>query len=246
VAPLAKSAAQKALALDPANSEAHSVLAAMAVIFVYDWKSAETHHRKALAAEPVPPLVRFRYAYFYLLPLGRIHDAMEQSGLALDTDPLYMPLHFGMAWPLYAARRYRETIEYARRALEIDANFYMMWNVMGLAQLAAGLTQEAIVSLKRCVELAPWFQTGIGLLAAAWYRVGDREHSEEWARKLGHTVGAALYYAAAGEVDAMFEALDGAHRQREGLLLNIQSHPFFDPWRADPRFQALLRRMNLP
>ena len=72
VAPLAKSAAEKALAIDPANSEAHSVLATMAAICDYDWKVAETHYRKAMAAEPVPPMVRHRYALYYLLPLGRV------------------------------------------------------------------------------------------------------------------------------------------------------------------------------
>ena len=160
MAPLAKSAAEKALALDPANSEAHSVLAIMAAVFDYDWKVAETHFRKAMAAEPVPPMVRFRYAMYYLLPLGRFADAMEQSRLALETDPLSMLLHYGMAWSMYSAKQYRETIEYARRALEIDANFYFIWFAMGLAQLHAGFTQEAITSLKRVVELAPWYSHG--------------------------------------------------------------------------------------
>ena len=93
MAPLAKSAAEKALAIDPANSEAHSVLATMAGVFDYDWKVAEKHYRKAMAAEPVPPMVRFRYVMYYLLPLGRVADAMEQCRLALETDPLSMILH---------------------------------------------------------------------------------------------------------------------------------------------------------
>ena len=154
-----------------------------------------------------------------------------------------------MAWSLYHAKQYREAIEYARRALEIDANFYHIWSTMGLAQLHAGFTQEAITSFKRVVELAPWWQMGVGSLAAAYYQAGDHERSQEWARKLaesqGHSVGAALYYAATGEVDAMFEALDGAYRQRDAFLLYIQDLPFFDPYRADPRFQALLQKMNL-
>ncbi len=70
VMPLAKVAAEKALAIDPANSEAHSVLATVAGIFDYDWKLAETHFRKAMAMAPVPPLVRYRYAQYYLQPLG--------------------------------------------------------------------------------------------------------------------------------------------------------------------------------
>jgi len=89
----------------------------------------------------------------------------------------------------------------------------------------------------------------VGYLAAAYYQAGDRERSQEWARKLadlhGDTFGAAVYYAAAGEVDAMFEALDLAHRHHQRMLLDIQILPFFDPYRADPRFQALLQRMNL-
>ena len=97
VAPLARSAAEKALAIDPANSEAHSVLAAMAAIFDYDWKAAEKHFRKAMAAEPIPPMVRYRYAVYYLLPLGRVPEAMEQSRLALETDPVSMLSHFLMA-----------------------------------------------------------------------------------------------------------------------------------------------------
>jgi serine/threonine protein kinase len=100
VAPLAKSAAEKALAIDPANSEAHSVLAGMAAIFDYDWKAAETHHRKAMATEPVPPMVRYRYVYYYLLPFGRIPDAMEQCRLALETDPPSMQSHFAMAYSI--------------------------------------------------------------------------------------------------------------------------------------------------
>jgi hypothetical protein len=106
--------------------------------------------------------------------------------------------------------------------LEVDANFYLIWFAMGLAQLGAGFTQEAVTSLKRVVELAPWWHMGMGSLAAAYYQVGDHERSQQRARKLadshGRTVGAALYYAAAGEVDAMFEALEGAHRQRDLFL----------------------------
>lgn len=249
MAPLARSAAEKALAIDPAISEAHSVLAALAAFCDYDWKVAEKHFRQALAAEPVPPRPRFGYVWNCLLPLGRVPEAIEQCRLGLETDPLSMQLHYGMALSLHAAKQYVEAIQHARRALEIDPNFHFIWFAMGLAQLSAGFTQEAIASMKRGVELAPWYHTGAWSLAAAYYQAGDRERSQEWARKLaeehGRTVGAALYYAAAGEVDAMFEALDGAHRQRDFFLLLIQYFPFFDRYRSDPRYQALLQKMNL-
>jgi TolB-like protein/Tfp pilus assembly protein PilF len=249
IAPLAKSAAEKALAIDPAIGQAHIVLANIAGTFDYDWKVAENHCRQALEAEPVPPRVRFGYVMHYLLPWGRVADALEQCRLGLETDPLSMIDHYGMAWSLYHAKQYPEAIECARRALEIDPNLYHIWSTMGLVQLHAGFTQEAITSLKRAVELAPWWHMGVGSLAAAYHQAGEHERSREWARKLaetqGQSVGAALYYAAAGEVEAMFEALEGAHRQREAFLLYIQYLPFFDRYRSDPRYQALLQKMNL-
>jgi serine/threonine protein kinase/Tfp pilus assembly protein PilF len=249
MAPLARSAAEKALAIDPANSDAHAALASMAAVFDYDWKAAEKHYRQGLAAEPVSPRARFSYAMHYLIPWGRVPEAMEQCRLGLETDPLSMLLHWCMVRSMHAAKQYREAIECARKALEIDPNFHQVWIVMGLAQLQAGLPQEAITSFKGAVELAPWNYMSGWSLAAAYYQAGDRERSQEWVRKLadshGHNVGAALYYAAAGEVDTMFEALDGAHRQRDYYIIQIQSLPFFDRYRADPRYQALLQKMNL-
>ncbi len=246
VAPLAKLAAEKALALDPTNGDAHSALAAMAGIFDYDWKLAETHFRKAMAAEPVPPFVRHRYVMFYLLPLGRSSEAIEQSRMALETDPLSSALHFGMVWSLYHARQYREAIEYARAAIQTDPNFYFTWHTMGLAQMAAGLPQEAIASFERVVELVPSYHFGVACLAAAYRLAGDRERSGQWAQKLtglqNPTIGAFYCAFASGDQDAMMDALEEVYRQRDFV---IPYSPHFDPYHDNPRFQALLGKMNL-
>jgi len=67
----------------------------------------------------------------YLLPLGRTAEAVEQSRLALDSDPLSMFLHLGVAFMLYFAKQYNDSIACARRALEIELNSYFMWHVLG-------------------------------------------------------------------------------------------------------------------
>ncbi|UCF64244.1 MAG: hypothetical protein JSW33_17060, partial [bacterium] len=48
-------------------------------------------------------------------------------------------------------------------------------------------------------------------------------------------------YIALGEKDKAFKWL-----QKEGRILNLKVDPWLDPIREDPRFQALIRRMNLP
>jgi Tfp pilus assembly protein PilF len=90
MAPLAKSAAQRALAIDSTLSEAHSVLGLLAGSVEYDWGAAEQHFQAAMAVEPVPPLVRVRYALYFLTPLRRFEDAVGQYQRALETDPLSM------------------------------------------------------------------------------------------------------------------------------------------------------------
>jgi tetratricopeptide (TPR) repeat protein len=148
---------------------------------------------------------------------------------------------------MYYSKQYRETIEYVRKTLEIDANYYPMLIAMGFAQLSADFAEEAITSWRRVVELAPWWSVGVGLLAATSYQAGDYKQSQEWAGKAAgaHGLGAAIYHAAVGEIDAMFNELDEAYRQRDRVLIEIRNLFFFDPYRADPRFQALLQRMNL-
>jgi len=110
IASLAESAAEKALAVDNSDGEAHSVLATMSGIVDYDWNVAETHFRRALTAEPVSAMVRFRYVWYYLLPWGRFHEAIEQCLVGLETDPLSMLLHSGLTASTYGAERYRKLL----------------------------------------------------------------------------------------------------------------------------------------
>ena len=54
-----------------------------------------------------------------------------------------------------------------------------------------------------------------------------------------------MYYACAGDTDGLFEALESAYQRRYLHLLSVRRVVFFVPYHGDPRFQSLLRRMNL-
>ena len=53
-------------------------------------------------------------------------------------------------------------------------------------------------------------------------------------------------YAWRGEKDRALEWLDRAVKQREGGLVNIKVDPLLRGLRGDPRYAAVLRKMNLP
>jgi serine/threonine protein kinase/Tfp pilus assembly protein PilF len=253
MAPLAKSDAEKALAIDPTLSEAHSVLGLIAGAVEYDWKSAERHFQAAMAVDPVPPLVRVRYALYFLTPLGRFGEAEAQYQRALETDPLSMMVHFGLAFALYCERRYDEAIEHAARAVDLYPDYWLVHFGMGLAQSQKGSIQESITSLEATLRLSPSFTLATGFLAASYARSGNPGHAEKlmkevMERRSKHYVSPAcfgVYHAALGQADRMFEFLQAALAERDPYLTRIDAEPYFDPFRSDPRFRALLQRMNL-
>jgi hypothetical protein len=70
----------------------------------------------------------------------------------------------------------------------------------------------------------------------------------EAARTAGYVspVDFAWSYGQLGNADAAFDALEQAYEMRDGNLVLLNVDPFWDPIRDDPRFAALLRRMNFP
>jgi eukaryotic-like serine/threonine-protein kinase len=253
MAPLAKSSAEKALAIDQTLSEAHSVMGLVTGAVEFDWKLAQKHFQSAMAVEPVPALVGLRYGLYFLTPLRRFEEAEEQYKRALETDPLSMMAHFGLAFAYYCQKRYDVAVEHAARAVEIYPDYWLVHLVMGMTLSQKGEIHQAIVSLERTVQLSPFFTPAAGFLAAAYFRVGMKERAEEIMAEVAEKsrkqfvspVCFAIYHAAAGDVEKTFEFLEAAFAQRDPYLTRIDAEPYFDSFRAEPRYHELMKKMKL-
>jgi hypothetical protein len=56
-------------------------------------------------------------------------------------------------------------------------------------------------------------------------------------------------YFALGEKDAAFKRLNEAYEEKDRrwrVFLYLKIDSWFDPYRSDPRFKELIRKMNLP
>ena len=115
--------AYRALQTDPFLPEAHAELAAVAVFLDYDWAAAGHHFQLATVREPIPPNVSPLYGFFYLLPLGRVEDALQELTRALKEDPLNLECRAQFAAVLWAMERHGEASDQFRQLLEIDENF---------------------------------------------------------------------------------------------------------------------------
>ena len=56
----------------------------------------------------------------------------------------------------------------------------------------------------------------------------------------------AVAYAVAGDRDKTFQNLESAYDQRDDELTAVIRFPAFDSLHSDPRWAALLKKLNLP
>jgi len=230
--------------------EAHGVLGAIAGTVEYNWKAAERYFQAAMA-DPVPPMVRFRFAFYFLMPLRRFEEAITQYQQALETDPLAMSMYYGLSVCRYYQGRYDEAIECAANAVELFPDYWAGHLALGMALAQKGCIQDSIASLETAVRLWPAFTLASGFQAASYWRTGDHSKAEEIMEQIRERSARcspfcfAVYYAARGERDKMFDCLGAALADRDFNLLFMDAEPYFQPFRSDPRYQALMKQMNL-
>jgi TolB-like protein/DNA-binding winged helix-turn-helix (wHTH) protein/Tfp pilus assembly protein PilF len=123
--PKAREAALKALALNPSLEQAHLTLANIKFFNDWDWPGAEAEYKQATALNPNYALAHYAYSNF-LLPMGRLDEAIREGERAWSLDPLSAPVAWWLGQVLYHARRYDDALRHDRQALEMhpDNTFY--------------------------------------------------------------------------------------------------------------------------
>jgi serine/threonine-protein kinase len=246
--PRAKAAAEQALKLDPEMAEAVGALADVALYYEWDWTKAETVFKRALEMNPSLAMTHYHYAW-YLVLFDRLDEAIAEHKLARDLDPL-RALNTGWLGAIYNyAGRYDEAIVEAKKALELNLKFWPSYPVLRVAYSNKGMHQEAVDAAMRLIELDP--ARGDAELIMAYAQAGQREKALAIVPKLERNtpdfsrVGKA--YLALGDKDAALEELESAYKAHRTALPWIRTRGFgWDSMFDDPRFQDLVRRMNLP
>jgi TolB-like protein/DNA-binding winged helix-turn-helix (wHTH) protein/Tfp pilus assembly protein PilF len=249
--PRAREFAKKALSLDESLAEAHTSLAFVQMHFEHDWSAAERSFLRAIELNPSYVTAHHWYAYC-LMAQARVEEALREIRAAQALDPLSLIVNTDLAELLYYARRDDEAIRQAQKTLELDASFALAHRVLGLAYAQKGMHEESVAALETQVRLTARSDYALAELARGYVLRGDRAQAEKLLRELrtldpqnpGTSIGLAFLYAAMGDKDQAFVWLEKSARDRMGVIL-LKVQPHFDPLRADPRFLAIERRMNL-
>ncbi len=245
--------AVRALEIDNTLAETHALLAQYHKQLDYNWPEVDREMARALALNPTSPVVRARYALNWLMPHGRLEEAVAELEYALEFDPLSADTRTVLAIMLLLWHRYDRAITEARRLLELEPSAYWGHLVIGSCHRDLRMFDEAIAAGRRAVELSGNSAAMLGWLGLSLASGGQKAEARALLKRL-HGMAAQTYvpptsfawiHIGLGEMDSAFEWLDRAIDARDQFMMAIKSYAFFDPIRSDPRFAALLRKMNL-
>jgi TolB-like protein/Tfp pilus assembly protein PilF len=251
-APKAKAAALKAVALDDTLAEAHFVLATVKAWSDWDWPGAEAEFKRAIELNPSYPDARAYYSHL-LNHLRRPDEAMTQIERAMEVDPFNELFQSLYGADLLYVRRYDGAITQCRNALRTAPDHPVAQNLLWFALSLKGMHKEALATSKaylnvayrdRDVERA--FDRGY---AEAGHSGAMRRAAEALAAHFRKTyvnpTDIACLYLEAGDKAQALEWLEKGVEVRDPNMPYV-GLPFYDSLRSDPRFQGLVRRMNLP
>jgi TolB-like protein/DNA-binding winged helix-turn-helix (wHTH) protein/Tfp pilus assembly protein PilF len=220
VMPHAKEAALRALELDPNLASAHALLADVNVFFDWDWSAGEAEYRRALEINPNLPGAQLGYAS-YLATLGRFDEAISRVQLAYLFDPLALENRNEALWIYYFSGRMPETVEQAKKTIELEPAAGLPYAMLALAHARMGQRPETLLAAESAVRFADSL-TVITPTASALAQVGEGGQARQLLKKVldqakdryvcRFTV--AAVYADLGEKEKALESLEQGFLQR--------------------------------
>ncbi len=249
--PRAKEYALKALELDPRLPAAHEAVARFKMSD-WDWGGAEQAFRRTLELEPGHATARRQYALLLSI-LGRQEEALALIQRMKESDPLNTDAYRFSGQVYYFAGQIDRAIAEDHAALLLVDDDVFVQIDLSIHYAANGMYAESIEWWERTLALTGRDPRLLSLLVYSLARAGRTEEARRLLREVEEitrrTYLSPIYYGVIyyglGELDRAFEMLEGAYRERNPYMYYLTG-PMFDSLRSDPRFQDILRRLNLP
>jgi TolB-like protein/Flp pilus assembly protein TadD len=249
VRPRARDAAQRAVRANPDLAEAHYAPGYLNWMLEWDWPSAETAFRRALDLDP-----RYAWAHTSLGHLlsqsGRHSEALAALRRARELDPQNAVTYALSSQVAFQARNYQAALDHASQAIALDQEFWIGYVMRGHAYEQAGQPELALDALAIATRFSGGNSKPAALSGYILARTGHRDKAREALTTLEMLsrkryvppYALALVHAGLGEHDAVFEWLDRAFDVHDVHLIYLPVDPKWDPYRSDPRFEALVMR----
>ena len=163
-----------------------------------------------------------------------------------------MSVDLGVA--LYTARKYDESIRFARQTLLTDPTYTPAHALLGLCYAAKVAYAESIAELETAARGSERDSYLVGRMGYAHARLGRRREAQKLIEELTRSsdpggvslVHVAYIYTGLDQKSRALDLLEQACPRRDADACFLGVEPLFDPLRSEPRFAALLTRYGLP
>jgi Flp pilus assembly protein TadD len=186
-------------------------------------------------------------AGYFATTRGQFDQAIELLKRATSLDPLQPWNYVAMGFPVYRKHDYAQAETLYRKAIALSPQDYKVHYVLGATLLLRGQPAEALAEMEREPD-AGYRHCG---LALAFDAVGRKREADgelaiaETNHKNEKAYWIALIYASRRDTDNAFLWLDRAAKQKDPGMQWIRGDPMLDALVKDPRYDALLHRINL-
>jgi TolB-like protein/Flp pilus assembly protein TadD len=244
VMPLARTAVNRTLELDPSLAQAHLTLAMLIPPFS-DRAGIEREFQRAVELSPGYATAHHWYGVI-LSGMGRFQEADVELRKAQILDPLSPMITEGLAENFYYWRRYDSAIEQVQRIRAMGSK--LGGTVLGLAYIQKARYEEAIGVFER---LPQGDEAGkrLAYLACAYAASGQKEQARKLLKQASDSGNGyvppsltAMAYVLLGDKEAAIRWLEKAYEQSDPSV--AIKDPILDPIRSDPRFGNLVRKMG--
>ena len=257
-------AIMKAVELDDGLGEAHSGLGDYYFEHAWDFNAAQREYQRALEVDPNSASAHEDYSFF-LQRIGRADEGVKEIKRARELDPLSLHQADSVGWALLYTRRYDEAVDQFHKVLEMDPNYRR--SIWGLARVyeVRGMYKEAIAEClkipalpnidpfaktlfkRRCsLYQKVYLTSGRGHLNRKWFESAHQEIEDYVKLSGGDLYFPMALYAESGADDKALDLLEQLYTRRDNDMLQLKVDPRIDNLRSNPRFEALLHRMNFP
>ena len=249
--PKARQAALRAVELDPSLPEAHAALA-FTHLYELEWNKVEEGFRRALELNPSNADAYLKFSLF-LSAQERHEEAIAVLRKARQLDPFSLHVRIPTVSAYWCAGRYKEAEEAAREAITLQPDHWFPHLQLGLVLSLEERYAEADVELQKALASSQGNPIVLGVVARNDALAGKTESArrivagleEASKRTLIPPSSLAAPLFALGDVDRGFEWLQKAADTRDQQILLLRVHPYYQPYRSDPRFQRILTQVGL-
>lgn len=249
VFPLARTAVEKALEIDPDLAAAHATLGHIKVQFDLDWNGGMAEYSRAIELDPAhAPTYHYRGILFALR--GDIARSLADLQRAQQLEPLWIAPRAATGNVLVNARRYGEAIEHLTRTLALDERANNVRAFLGRAYLHSGDPARALEEFRKRDGQVPG---GYRDVPQALAMLGRRDEAlaelqrvlEVAKQRHVQSIDIATIYSSLGDTANALRYLEQGYDDRSTNLGFIVQDPSFDKLHAEPRFVALVERVGV-